>query len=513
MSVSTTSRNSTTDNIRLIYGSSVASELLAFDVQSEALGVAARGLTTSTNYHVKKLTFLLFINSESPVMRKQTCADVTDRSVESTNLKKAVENVYSIFLPRGTHPFVYMSLHLDPARIDVNVHPTKREVNILNEDEIVLLVISAIQKRLSETDHSRVFQTQTLLPGAPLDAGISSDKIRRSINMNGPQNPSTFVRTDSKQQKIVSLLDPSYKGQKKLDLGESTMDETLTGKERVSIRLASIKELREEVKDSIHEDLTAIFTEHVFVGIVDLEARLCVVQHLTKLFLVDYGAVSAELFYQIGLSEFGNFGVIVLEPPLGMRELLSIAFVNHQNKQDSVKRQVNDEEREQLINDVYDRLYSRRAMLNEYFAITITDEGQLTTLPLLLKDYTPALSKLPNFLYRLGPNVDWDSEKECFKTFLRELALFYIPEVYKSAKDPNGSFHRFVGSGEKTPPGDAAASGQNKDRKAESLCVQIEEVLFPAFKRRLIATKQLAAAQRVNQIAELNQLYKIFERC
>lgn len=43
-------------------------------------------------------------------------------------LKKMVENIYITLLPKGSHPFVYLSLEINPQNVDVNVHPTKREV-------------------------------------------------------------------------------------------------------------------------------------------------------------------------------------------------------------------------------------------------------------------------------------------------------------------------------------------------------------------------------------------------
>lgn len=75
-------------------------------------------------------------------------------------LRKAVDQVYSIYLAKGSHPFVYLSLKLDPMNVDVNVHPTKHEVHFLHEDKVIDKVIDAIQDKLSGTNTSRTFYTQ-----------------------------------------------------------------------------------------------------------------------------------------------------------------------------------------------------------------------------------------------------------------------------------------------------------------------------------------------------------------
>lgn len=51
---------------------------------------------------------------------------------------------------------------------------------------------------------------------------------------------------------------------------------------------------------------------------------------------------------------------------------------------------------------------ARREMLQEYFSLGISEEGLVETLPMLLRDYTPDLDKLPLFLMRLGPQVRGD---------------------------------------------------------------------------------------------------------
>ena len=52
-----------------------------------------------------------------------------------------------------------------------------------------------------------------------------------------------------------------------------------------------------------------------------------------------------------------------------------------------------------------DILIQRRVMVLEYFNMSISEEGELSTLPLLIRNYTPNYGKLPTFLRRLGQNV------------------------------------------------------------------------------------------------------------
>lgn len=127
-------------------------------------------------------------------------------------------------------------------------------------------------------------------------------------------------------------------------------------------------------------------------------------------------------------------------------------------------------------------------MLEEYFSFTLTDNGELTSLPLLLHGYTPDLSKLPLFLMRLGPQVCWTKERECFESFLRELAYFYAA----------------------ANPIDDAKGNEESSERAERW--QIEHTIFPCMRRYLQAPKSLLERDVV-QVASLPDLYRVFERC
>lgn len=113
--VRTRGNSSVKDNISLLFGSSVGRELLSVSCENKELGFKMDGQITNANYSVKKLQFLLFINREIFISNKIETELVgcffllfADRLVDSSSLRKAVEVVYGAYLPKNTHPFVYM---------------------------------------------------------------------------------------------------------------------------------------------------------------------------------------------------------------------------------------------------------------------------------------------------------------------------------------------------------------------------------------------------------------------
>jgi len=484
MSISVGRDASTIDRIRQIHNSALASELLPFKVHDPKLGFTASGYASNTNYHAKKTTILLFVNH---------------RAVESSGFKAAVTRAYSVFLPKGGHPFVYLDLEIKPDRVDVNVHPTKREVSLLNEDEIIEVVTDCLRDELAKVDTSRTFMTQSVLPTAKI-ADVLPSRTPKSTSTGPKLTPrpaeNNLVRTDPTLRKITSML--------------GTGDNTNPSKEpkyaivdrpHMQIRLTSIKELRASVRETMHNRLTDIFASHTFVGIVDTLKRVVAIQSGVKLFLVDYGMVSNEFFYQVALTDFGNFGTFAFETPLDIHDLVQIAAEMESGKTGA--------DLSKVPVMVTDQLVARREMLLEYFNVHIAEDGKLLALPLLLKGYMPSLAKLPRFLMRLGPCVDWNDEKKCFTNFAVELASFYTPQKVPNPPTPKRNRAENLdaenGSAEAPPEDSEIVEGRDQ------LSRMLEHVLFPAFKLRLVGTKGLLRA--VVEVADLKGLYRVFERC
>lgn len=493
-SISISATSGIVDRIKQIQSAQVGNELINFEVEDDRWGFKAEGWATNANYSIKKTTLMLFINH---------------RLVDSAAVKSAIQKIYSVFLPKGGHPWVYLSLEIDPKNIDVNVHPTKREVKFLNEDEIIEVICDNITTELSKVDNSRVFLTQSLMPGMKIpsasinvskSSGNSSQQIKQHASQSSRPYEKTMIRTDPNARKITSML--SRPDQVNISLSSTQLDYELDDRTYRASRLSSIKELRTEVRDSMHTQLTDIFATHIFVGIVDTSRRLAAIQSGVNLCLVDYGLLSGELFYQIALTDFENFGTIALETPLDIRAVVKIAA--------DAEQELSGHDLSSAPERICDLLVNRRAMLHEYFSMDVSEDGRIETLPLLMKGYLPAFAKLPSFLLRLGPRVNWDSEKECFETFLRELAKFYEPEQI-----PNNPALTTRSEVDDATAADEMEEEVVQDEELTSrrnkLSQTIEHVLFPAFKSQLVGTSGLKSA--VRQMTDLKSLYRVFERC
>ncbi|KAJ7057880.1 histidine kinase-like ATPase [Mycena amicta] len=494
--LSTPSSSEMTQAIRLLYGHSIAKDLLHTkfgpkdgdddgDVEMDEDNPeswSAEAHFTNPNYQSKKMIFLLFINH---------------RLVESPRIKRALETVYNSILPKGASPFVYLSLQINPRDVDVNVHPTKKEVHFLNEESITDQISNRLQRALAAQSQSRVFEYQTLLTGGIADPDVSLSKKRKGKErardedveddhndeqQNRPSPPKKTasqykVRTSLQDRTLDSMfpvLDPTRIQNGESSSASSTPRPPREIKESDCI-LSSVKTLRQAVAKGKHKQLSEILEKHTFVGIVDLHKGLSLMQHATKLYLVNHGAIAEELFYQLGLRQFGNFNRLKLQPPPPLRKLIEIAVELEETTEESGLT------KPEIVERIAEELISRRDMLAEYFSFQITPTGKIESLPLLLREYTPNLDKLPAFLMRLGPQVDWTSEKECFETFSPR------------AGDP------------------AAEDGESQAQdKAERW--QIQHIVFPALRRYFVAPKTLLDRDVV-QIASLPDLYKVFERC
>ncbi len=82
--------------------------------------------------------------------RHEMVTFVNGRPVDSRTLNYGLIESYHESLPKGRYPLAFVFFELDPAAVDVNVHPAKREVRFRSEPAVRSFVIRSVLQRLRE---------------------------------------------------------------------------------------------------------------------------------------------------------------------------------------------------------------------------------------------------------------------------------------------------------------------------------------------------------------------------
>jgi len=82
--------------------------------------------------------------------RKGILTIVNKRAVRCPLTLKALDYAYSDLIPRGRYPLAVVKVELDPGQVDVNIHPTKKELKYSNGNGLYLSIQRALTKALRQ---------------------------------------------------------------------------------------------------------------------------------------------------------------------------------------------------------------------------------------------------------------------------------------------------------------------------------------------------------------------------
>ncbi|XP_061337370.1 DNA mismatch repair protein MLH1 isoform X2 [Gastrolobium bilobum] len=507
--VHTVATSSRLDAIRTVYGVSVAHNLIKIEASDSDPSTSLfemHGYMSNANYAAKKITMVLFIN---------------DRLVEWSALKRAIEIVYAATLPKASKPFIYISIVLPPENIDVNVHPTKREVSLLNQEVIIEKIQSVVESTLRGSNEARTFQEQKV----PVHKLVRTDSLDRPRSQKVPVRK--LVRTDS--------LDPAGRLHAYMQTPDGHLERSaILSAVRSSVRqrrnpkdsteLTSVQELLDEINSNCHTGMMDIVQHCTYVGMADDVFAL--LQHKTHLYLANVVNLSKELMYQQVLSRFAHFNAIQLSDPVPLKDLIILAL-----KEDDLDSECNDDDdlKDKIAEMNTELLKQKAEMLEEFFGIHIDKHGNVSRLPVILDQYTPDMDRIPEFALCLGNDVDWEDERNCIQAVSAALGNFYAmhPPMLPNPSGEGLAFYKkrkmSDGCAEKNTC-DSTGSDviDNKVEhellsEAETTWAQrewsIQHVLFPSMRLFFKPPVSMASNGTFVQVASLEKLYRIFERC
>jgi DNA mismatch repair protein MutL len=169
LTLQTTGNGSLRDAVAEIYGPEIARQMLEIKETESVPGVS--GLVSPPSLSRSSRSYLSFF--------------VNRRCVHSSLLARATEDAYHGLLMTGKHPIAVMNVSLPPQELDVNVHPTKRDVKFRNTQLVYSAVQKAIEKVLVKAPMQEVKAGAPEAPEAPqpvsLKGGAFSLPILRVV--------------------------------------------------------------------------------------------------------------------------------------------------------------------------------------------------------------------------------------------------------------------------------------------------------------------------------------------
>ncbi|HYW68697.1 MAG TPA: DNA mismatch repair endonuclease MutL [bacterium] len=104
----------------------------------------------------------------------QQVVAINGRPIKSRLVNAAVRSGYGELLPHNRHPVVFLLMTIDGSLVDVNVHPTKREVRFGNSRKVFGLVESAVRAALMSHDTAPTLSTYEARSGGGTDTAPST---------------------------------------------------------------------------------------------------------------------------------------------------------------------------------------------------------------------------------------------------------------------------------------------------------------------------------------------------
>jgi DNA mismatch repair protein MutL len=171
-----------------VYGLEAAQQMLPVesdnggsvrDLHSTAEGdktaIRVHGYVSSPSLHRSNRQYLTFF--------------VNRRWVQDRSLSYAASEAYHTLLPTGRYPITVLNVDLGPGEVDVNVHPTKREVRFRRGNEVFAAVQKAVRRVLTESSPLPTV-TSRLHPVGPSAAALSGwGQPRRLTGVGGERRP------------------------------------------------------------------------------------------------------------------------------------------------------------------------------------------------------------------------------------------------------------------------------------------------------------------------------------
>lgn len=208
------------------------------------------------------------------------------RFVINKNINHAVFTAFENIMEKGDYPFFVLFIEIDPAKVDVNIHPSKLEVKFDDEKDVYNFILAVIKKTIGSYD---------LVPAMSITAtDTSNDKLSFDafipVSRNDFSDRPFFSKSSEKKQERISDED--------IELVFGNLATNVIKKERRDfIPEINQKDLQQEYK---LEKKTSEDEESSFI--IQLHNKYIISQIKSGLMIIDQHVAHERILYEKALS-------------------------------------------------------------------------------------------------------------------------------------------------------------------------------------------------------------------
>jgi DNA mismatch repair protein MutL len=116
--------------------------------------------------------------------KKEQFIFINDRYIRNAFLSHAIYEAYRDLISHQSHPRYFIFLKMNPADIDINIHPTKTEVKFTDDKTVYMLLSSAVKRALGKANAAPSLDFDTEMSFSPPPPGTTPVAPRISYNAN-----------------------------------------------------------------------------------------------------------------------------------------------------------------------------------------------------------------------------------------------------------------------------------------------------------------------------------------
>lgn len=167
----TSGQNNLLQTIKEVYSADVIANLKEVLKTDNLAGLKISGYVSTPDYtRSSKKSYHIYINS---------------RTVKCPIFQKAIDTAYKSLIANGKYPFVVLNLEIPPSDVDVNVHPTKKEVRYKNTNQIFNFIYTSIQAGLANYVEKNTINPQQFTTNESFQQNNIIDFVQPKMEQSG----------------------------------------------------------------------------------------------------------------------------------------------------------------------------------------------------------------------------------------------------------------------------------------------------------------------------------------